>query len=75
MDGTLGRILSGLSYVVILITSLQTAGAFALMPPKVAAALMIIAASITAFSERVSGGKSTVTVQQARANEIAGTAK
>lgn len=75
MNGTLGRILSGLSYVVIIIGSLQAGGAFALMPPKVAAVLIIVAASITVFSERVQGGASTVNVEQARKNEVEGTAK
>ena len=75
MSGVLGRVLSGLSYVVIVIGSLQAGGAFALMPPKVSSALLIIAATITVFSERVSGGASKVNVSQARENEAEGTAK
>jgi hypothetical protein len=56
--GPLGRALSALSYVSMLILCMQIGGLLQFMPPKPAALLLAIAATFTAFNERLQGGAS-----------------
>lgn len=56
--GTLGRLISGISYVSMLIVAMQIGGMFQFMPPKVAAFILALGATLTAFSERLQGGAS-----------------
>lgn len=63
--GTLGRLLSGLSYVSMLIVAMQIGGMFQFMPPKVAAFILALGATLTAFSERLQGGASSPQVRAA----------
>jgi hypothetical protein len=56
--GTVGRIISGVSYVSMLIVAMQIGGMFQFMPPKVAAFILALGATLTAFSERLHGGAS-----------------
>jgi hypothetical protein len=63
--GTLGRLISGLSYVSILIVAMQIGGMFQFMPPKVAAFILALGATITALSERLQGGASNPQVRLA----------
>lgn len=75
MNGTIGRIINALGLISVVVVALQAGGAIALMPPKVAALVAVVGATASALSERLQGGASTVNVEQARANETAGTAK
>lgn len=73
--GTIGRILSGMSYVSMLIVAMQIGGMFQFMPPKVAAFVLALGATLTAFSERLQGGASKPEVRAAaeasdRKNEV-----
>lgn len=73
--GTLGRLISGLSYVSMLIVAMQIGGLFQFMPPKVAAFILALGATLTSFSERLQGGASSpqvrIAAQQAdNRNEI-----
>jgi hypothetical protein len=61
--GTLGRIISGLSYVSILIVAMQIGGMFQFMPPKVSAFILALGATLTSFSERLQGGASSPKVR------------
>lgn len=63
--GTLGRLLSGLSYVSMLIVAMQIGGMFQFMPPKIAAFILALGATLTAFSERLQGGASSPQVRAA----------
>lgn len=63
--GTLGRIISALSYVSMLIVAMQIGGMFQFMPPKVAAFILALGATLTAFSERLQGGASKPEVRRA----------
>lgn len=65
--GTLGRMLSGISYVSMLIVAMQIGGMFQFMPPKVAAFILALGATLTAFSERLTGGASKPEVRAAAA--------
>ena len=65
--GTLGRIISGLSYVSMLIVAMQIGGMFQFMPPRIAAFILALGATLTAFSERLQGGASKPTVREAAA--------
>jgi hypothetical protein len=65
--GTLGRVLSGISYVSIIILSMQVGGMFQFLPPKVAAFILALGATLTAFSERLQGGASSKEVRAAAA--------
>jgi hypothetical protein len=56
--GPLGRLISALSYVSMLIVAMQIGGLFQFMPPKVAALILAIGATLTAFNERLQGGAS-----------------
>lgn len=56
--GPLGRVISALSYVSMLIVAMQIGGMFQFMPPKVAAFILGLGATLTAFSERLQGGAS-----------------
>ena len=75
--GTIGRILSGMSYVSMLIVAMQVGGMFQFMPPKAAAFVLALGATLTAFSERLQGGASSPQVRVAAAasdqkNEVKG---
>jgi hypothetical protein len=63
--GTIGRLLSGISYVSMLIVAMQIGGMFQFMPPKVAAFILALGATLTAFSERLTGGASNPEVRAA----------
>lgn len=63
--GPLGRLLSGISYVSMLIVAMQIGGMFQFMPPKVAAFILAVGATLTVFSERVQGGASNQEVRNA----------
>lgn len=63
--GTLGRFISGASYVSMLIVAMQIGGMFQFMPPKVAAFILGLGATLTAFSERLQGGASKPEVRAA----------
>ena len=63
--GTIGRIISGASYVSMLIVAMQIGGMFQFMPPKVAAFILALGATLTAFSERLQGGASKPEVRAA----------
>lgn len=65
--GTIGRLLSGISYVSMLIVAMQIGGMFQFMPPKVAAFILALGATLTAFSERLTGGASSPAVRAAAA--------
>ena len=65
--GTLGRVISALSYVSMLIVAMQIGGMFQFMPPKVAAFILALGATLTAFSERLQGGASKPEVRAAAA--------
>ena len=56
--GQLGRLISGLSYVSMLIVAMQIGGMFQFMPPKVAAFILALGATVTSLSERLQGGAS-----------------
>jgi len=66
--GTLGRLISGISYVSMLIVAMQIGGMFQFMPPKVAAFILALGATLTAFSERLTGGASNPAVRIAAQN-------
>lgn len=73
--GTLGRVLSAISYISMLIVAMQIGGMFQFMPPKVAAFILALGATLTAFSERLQGGASKPEVRAAaeasdRKNEV-----
>jgi len=61
--GPLGRVISGLSYVSMLIVAMQIGGMFQFMPPKVAAFILALGATVTALSERLQGGASSPQVR------------
>jgi hypothetical protein len=61
--GAIGRLLSGISYVSMLIVAMQIGGMFQFMPPKVAAFILALGATLTAFSERLTGGASNQKVR------------
>lgn len=61
--GPLGRVISALSYVSMLIVAMQIGGMFQFMPPKVAAFILALGATLTAFSERLQGGASNKQVR------------
>ena len=61
--GPLGRLISGLSYVSLLIVAMQIGGMFQFMPPKVAAFILALGATITVLSERLQGGASNKEVR------------
>ena len=61
--GPLGRVISALSYVSMLIVAMQIGGMFQFMPPKVAAFILALGATLTAFSERLQGGASSKQVR------------
>lgn len=63
--GPLGRIISGISYVSMLIVAMQIGGMFQFLPPKVAAFILALGATLTALSERLQGGASNPTVRMA----------
>lgn len=63
--GPLGRVISGFSYVSMLIVAMQIGGMFQFMPPKVAAFILALGATLTAFSERLQGGASKPEVREA----------
>lgn len=63
--GTLGRLISAISYVSMLIVAMQIGGMFQFMPPKVAAFILALGATLTAFSERLQGGASSPQVRVA----------
>lgn len=63
--GTLGRVISGMSYLSMLIVAMQIGGMFQFMPPKVAAFILALGATATAFSERLQGGASKPSVRTA----------
>lgn len=65
--GPLGRVVSALSYVSMLIVAMQIGGMFQFMPPKVAAFILALGATLTAFSERLTGGASRPEVRAAAA--------
>lgn len=65
--GSIGRLLSGISYVSMLIVAMQIGGMFQFMPPKVAAFVLALGATLTAFSERLQGGASSPEVRKAAA--------
>ena len=65
--GTMGRLLSAISYVSMLIVAMQIGGMFQFMPPKVAAFILALGATLTAFSERLQGGASSKEVRAAAA--------
>jgi hypothetical protein len=65
--GTIGRLLSAISYVSMLIVAMQVGGMFQFMPPKVAAFILALGATLTAFSERLQGGASKPEVRAAAA--------
>jgi len=67
MHGTLGRVLSGASYLSLLIVSAQLTGLINFLPPKVSAIIVAIGATISVFSERVQGGASDPSVRAAAA--------
>lgn len=78
--GPLGRLISGFSYVSLLIVAMQIGGMFQFMPPKVAAFILALGATLTAFSERLTGGASNKDVriaaqQSDNKNEIEATNK
>jgi len=75
MHGTFGRILSGASYVSLLIVSAQLTGLISFLPSKASAIIVAIGATISVFSERVQGGASDPVVRAAaeasdRKNEV-----
>lgn len=75
--GSIGRLLSAMSYVSMLIVAMQIGGMFQFMPPKVAAFVLALGATLTAFSERLQGGASKPEVRAAaessdRKNEVRG---
>lgn len=61
--GPLGRVISALSYVSMLILCMQLGGVFQFMPPKVAAMILAVGATLTAFNERLQGGASKQSVR------------
>ena len=61
--GPLGRIISALSYLSMLIVAMQVGGMFQFMPPKVAAFILALGATVTALSERLQGGASNPAVR------------
>ena len=61
--GTLGRVISGLSYVSLLIVAMQIGGMFQFMPPRVAAFILALGATVTVLSERLQGGASNPQVR------------
>lgn len=63
--GPLGRILSGVSYLSMLIVAMQLGGMFQFMPSKVAGFILALGATLTTFSERVTGGASKPSVRAA----------
>jgi hypothetical protein len=65
--GTIGRLLSAISYVTILIMAMQVGGMFQFLPPKVAAFILALGATLTAFSERLQGGASDPATRTAAA--------
>jgi hypothetical protein len=65
--GPLGRLISGLSYVSMLIVAMQIGGMFQFMPPKVAAFILALGATVTTLSERLQGGASSPSVRAAAA--------
>lgn len=65
--GPLGRVVSALSYVSMLIVAMQIGGMFQFMPPKVAAFILALGATLTAFSERLTGGASKPEIRAAAA--------
>jgi len=65
--GTIGRLLSAISYVSMLIVAMQIGGMFQFMPPKIAAFILALGATLTAFSERLQGGASNKEVRAAAA--------
>lgn len=73
--GTLGRVLSAMSYVSMLIIAMQIGGMFQFMPPKVAAFILALGATLTAFSERLQGGASKPEVRAAAAASDKGNAE
>ena len=75
--GNIGRILSGISYVSMIIVAMQVGGMMQFMPPKAAAFILALGATLTAFSERIQGGASKPEVRAAaessdRKNEVRG---
>lgn len=56
--GALGRVILAISYISMLIVAMQIGGMFQFMPPKVAAFILALGATLTAFSERLQGGAS-----------------
>ena len=65
--GPLGRVVSALSYVSMLIVAMQIGGMFQFMPAKVAAFILALGATLTAFSERLTGGASKPEIRAAAA--------
>jgi hypothetical protein len=63
--GMKGRVLSGISYVVMLISAAQLGGFIALLPPKWSPWIFAVGATLTVFSERVQGGASKPEVRAA----------
>jgi len=63
--GPLGRVVSGISYLSMIIVAMQIGGLLQFMPPKVAAIILALGATLTAFSERLQGGASKPTVRAA----------
>lgn len=70
--GMIGRVISTISYISMLIVAMQIGGMFQFMPPKVAAFILALGATLTAFSERLQGGASS---PQVRADAAASDAK
>lgn len=65
--GAIGRLLSAISYISMLIVAMQIGGMFQFMPPKIAAFILALGATLTAFSERLQGGASKPEVRAAAA--------
>lgn len=65
--GPLGRLLSGLSYLSMLIVAAQLGGLIQLLPPKVSAIVLAVGATLTVLSERIQGGASKPEVREAAA--------
>ena len=63
--GPLGRVISALSYLSMLIVAMQIGGMFQFMPPKVAAFILALGATLTSFSERLQGGASKPEIRAA----------
>lgn len=65
--GMRGRIISSISYLTTLIIAMQIGGMFQFIPPKAAAFILALGATLTAFSERIQGGASNPEVRAAAA--------